>query len=140
MKYEYYVFLITGGPTKQEMAPIATFIEYDYKGAKLYFQAYLQTSDLEMRGARSHWYYKLAKIAKLERGKQVITDYAYIEDSNSVQIRIEEEKKTPTQLQLEAMREHQKSVHLLNQVLKINKYPSNAEVVKGIFEGQYIND
>lgn len=140
MKYEYYVFLIAGGPTKEEMAPIATFIEFDYNGAKLYFQAYLQTSDKELKGKRASWYYKLAKIAKLQKGKTPIADYAYIEDSNSVRIRIEEEKKTPTQLQLEAMRRHQASEHLLNQLYKKNKYPSQVEVVEALFQGRQIDD
>lgn len=140
MKYEYYIFLIVGGPNKNEMTPIATFIEFDYGGAKLYFQAYLQTSDKELRGARAHWYYKLAKIAKLVKGKQPITEYAYIEDSNSVQIRIEEEQKTPTQLQLEAMRRYKQSEHLLNQLYRKNKYPSQTEVVEALFQGRKLND
>lgn len=140
MKYEYYIFLITGGPSDDTRVPIATFIESDYTAAKLYFQGYILSSERELKGDRANWYYKLHKIAKLERGQKLKEDFAFIEDSKDVKRREREEQKTPTQLQLEAMNRHLKAHQLLSQLYKSNKYPTQAEQVKAIFEGSFINE
>lgn len=140
MKYEYYIFLITGGITDDTRVPIATFIESDYTAAKLYFQGYILSSERELRGERKNWYYKLHKIAKLEKGQRIKEDFAFIEDSKDVKRREEEEKKKPTQLQLESMNRYLKARQLLSQLYKKNKYPTQAEEVKAIFEGRFINE
>lgn len=132
MSNEFIIFLISGGKDDNNRKPLATFIESDYTAAKLYFYAYVKT------GSLNDWYYKLHKIARLEKGKQVIPDTAYITDSISVIYEEEKPKVELTQLQFKMAKEHFAAERAFKYTFaKTNNY---TEAVRAMFNGKYIND
>lgn len=117
----YYVFLITKGLTGREKLQ-QVFLEKDISRAKLYFEAYI----LENENPND---YKLYRIAELDNRKRVKENYSFITGGYEIKAIKENKRQILTQMKLDIEKE-----------LNIEKNKTNAEIIKELFDGKFIDE